>query len=98
MQGKGKRRKVPLSVGKRNGLTLILDLHSNRAALGSVAKNSDAFNIFIGKVSKKFPKQIPPKIPPTLPLPPKKTIWGGREGGRLPMTDLGSNHVNSVGQ
>ena len=52
MQGNKKKRKVPLYVGKREGLTLILDLHSNRASLGTVAENSDAFNIFIGKVFK----------------------------------------------
>ena len=52
MQGNGEKRKVPLYVGKREGLTLILDLHSNRASLGTVARNSDAFNIFIGTVSK----------------------------------------------
>ena len=50
MQGNGEKRKVPLYVGKREGLTLILDLHSNRASLGTVARNSDNFNIFIGKV------------------------------------------------
>ena len=52
MQDNWEKRKVPVSVGKRNGLTLILDLHSNRASLGTVARNSDAFNIFIGTVSK----------------------------------------------
>ena len=52
MQGKEQKRKVPVSVGKKDGLTLILDLHSNRAALGTVAKNSDGFNIFLGKVFK----------------------------------------------
>ena len=52
MQGNEEKRKVPLYVGKREGLTLILDLHSNRASLGTVARNSDAFNIFIGKVFK----------------------------------------------
>ena len=52
MQGREERTKVPVSVGKKDGLTLILDLHSNRAALGTVAKNSDGFNIFLGKVSK----------------------------------------------
>ena len=52
MQGKEEKRTIPSSVGKKDGLTLILDLHSNRAALGTVAKNSDGFNIFLGKVSK----------------------------------------------
>ena len=52
MQGQEEKRKVPVSVGKTNGLTLILDLHSNRASLGTVATNADAFNIFIGKVFK----------------------------------------------
>ena len=52
MQGEGEKRKVPASMGKKDGLTLILDLHSNRAALGTVDNNYDAFNIFIGKCSK----------------------------------------------
>ena len=52
MQGPEEKMRVPVSVGKKKGLTLILDLHSNRATLGTVAKNSDAFNIFIGKPSK----------------------------------------------
>ena len=52
MQGNKEKRKVPLYVGKREGLTLILDLHSNRASLGTVARNSDGFNIFIGNVFK----------------------------------------------
>ena len=52
MQEQGENRKVPVSVGKKAGLKLILDLHSNRAALGTVAEDEDTFNIFIGKVSK----------------------------------------------
>ena len=51
MQGHGEKREVPVSAGKKDGLTLILDLHSNQAALGTVDNNYDAFNIFIGKVS-----------------------------------------------
>ena len=60
MQGKEAKTTVPVSVGKKDGLTLILDLHSNRAALGTVAKNSDGFNIFFGKVSKTKDKQLLP--------------------------------------
>ena len=56
MQEQGEKRKVPVSVGKRNGLKLILDLHSNRASLGTVAEDEDVFNIFIGKVSKAIKK------------------------------------------
>ena len=52
------KRKVSVSVGKRKGLTLVLDLYSNRATLGTVAKNANAFNIFIGKVSKTIEKLI----------------------------------------
>ena len=51
MQDPGEKRKVPVSVGKKDGLTIVLDLHSNRAALGTVDNSYDAFNIFIGKVS-----------------------------------------------
>ena len=52
MQEAGEKRKVPVSEGKKNGLKLILDLHSNSASLGTVAEDGDVFNIFIGKVSK----------------------------------------------
>ena len=52
MQGPGEKRRVPVTVGKKDGLTLVLDLHSNRAALGTVDYSYNAFNIFIGKVSK----------------------------------------------
>ena len=53
MQEHGDKRTLPVSVGKRNGLKLILDLHSNRASLGTVAEDEKAFNIFIGKVFKR---------------------------------------------
>ena len=57
MQEQGEKRKVPVSVGKRNGLKLILDLHSNRASLGTLAEDEDVFNIFIGKVFKAIQKK-----------------------------------------
>ena len=52
MQENEVKKQVPVSVGKRDGVTLILDLHSNRATLGTVARNSEAFNVLIGKVSR----------------------------------------------
>ena len=62
MQEHGEKRKVPASVGKQDGLKLILDLHSNRASLGTVAEDEDAFNIFIGKVSKAIMENKLPKL------------------------------------
>ena len=56
MQENKEKKQVPVSVGKRDGLTLLLDLHSNRATLGTVARSSDAFNIFIGRVFKTIRK------------------------------------------
>ena len=58
MQKQGDKSKVPVSVGKRNGLKIILDLHSNRASLGTVAEDEDVFNIFIGKASKAIQKNL----------------------------------------
>ena len=40
--------KVATSVGKKEGLTLVLDLHSNYASFGTVTDNYNAFNLFIG--------------------------------------------------
>ena len=41
-------KKVATSVGKKEGLTLVLDLHSNHASFGTVTDNYNAFNLFIG--------------------------------------------------
>ena len=39
---------VVTSVGKKEGLTLVLDLHSNRASFGTVTDSYNGFNVFIG--------------------------------------------------
>ena len=39
---------VATSVGKKEGLTLVLDLHSNHASFGTVADSHNGFNLFIG--------------------------------------------------
>ena len=39
---------VATSVGKKEGLTLVLDLHSNHASFGTVTDSYNAFNLFIG--------------------------------------------------
>ena len=53
---------APLVGNEKDGLKLILDLHSNRASLGTVAEDEDAFNIFIGKVSKAIMENKLPKL------------------------------------
>ena len=47
-------KKVASSVGKKEGLKLVLDLHSNHASFGTVADDYNAFNVFIGGPSE-FP-------------------------------------------
>ena len=51
-----KKSKVSASVGRRDGLRLILDLHSNEASFGTMTDIANAFNIFIGS-STEFPVQ-----------------------------------------
>ena len=49
MQGQEEQVKVPRGVvGKRDGLKLTLDLHSNRATLGTISEDFDAFSLFLG--------------------------------------------------
>ena len=49
MQGLEQPMKVPKGVvGKRDGLKLTLDLHSNRATLGTISEDFDAFSLFLG--------------------------------------------------
>ena len=47
-------KKVASSVGRKEGLKLVLDLHSNHASFGTVADDYNAFNVFIGGPSE-FP-------------------------------------------
>ena len=54
MQGETKTTKVESKKGKRNGLRLTLDLHSNTVSFGSLDQQYSAFNLFIGQ-----PAQFP---------------------------------------
>ena len=54
MQGETKTTKVESKEGKRNGLRLTLDLHSNTVSFGSLDQQYSAFNLFIGQ-----PAQFP---------------------------------------
>ena len=47
-------KKVASSVGRKEGLKLVLDLHSNHASFGTVTDDYNAFNVFIGGPSE-FP-------------------------------------------
>ena len=48
------KRKVKASSGLRAGVSLVLDMHSNRASFGTIADTSSAFSVFIGSPTK-FP-------------------------------------------
>ena len=53
-QGDTRPRKVDSQEGRRNGLRLTLDLHSNKVSFGSLDQQYSAFNLFIGR-----PAQFP---------------------------------------
>ena len=42
------KRKVNASSGLRAGVSLVLDMHSNRASFGTIVDTSSAFSVFIG--------------------------------------------------
>merc|ERR1712004_894529 len=48
-QGKKMTQTVNSKVGRRNGLRLTLDLHSNMVSFGTLGQEYDAFNVFIGQ-------------------------------------------------
>ena len=48
------KRKVKASSGLRAGVSLVLDMHSNRASFGTIVDTSSAFSVFIGS-STEFP-------------------------------------------
>ena len=77
MQNYGITRKVPVSVGQEEGLKVTSDLHSNRAALGSVSAGVDTFKILIGG-----PRDFPVLREKSIKVEPgKKTLCGaGRPG------------------
>ena len=54
MQGNTTTQKVKSEEGRKNGLKLTLDLHSNSVSLGTVDQQHNTFNMFIGQ-----PAQFP---------------------------------------
>ena len=67
MQGDKKVEKVTSREGKRNGLRLTLDLHSNTVSFGSLDQQHSAFKMFIGK-----PAQFPMMRDKSIRLGPGK--------------------------
>ena len=49
MQGNVTKKEVKSKVGKKNGLSLTLDLHSNTVSFGTQDQRYDAFSLFIGE-------------------------------------------------
>ena len=49
MQGESKTTKVKSNVGRKNGLSLSLDLHSNTVSFGTLDQRHTAFSLFIGQ-------------------------------------------------
>ena len=45
----GDKRDIPATVGIKNGVRLVLDLHSNYESFGTVSIDYNAFHIFIGQ-------------------------------------------------
>ena len=70
MQGTGAVKKVEAQVGKKNGLKLTLDLHSNLVSFGTLDQDFDAFNIFIGR-----PAEFPVLKERGLQLEPGHEHW-----------------------
>ena len=64
-QGENKAGTVKSTVGRRNGLRLTLDLHSNMVSFGTLGQEYDAFNVFIGQ-----PEEFPMIMEKSLQLQP----------------------------
>ena len=47
-QEKNPEKKVSALVGKMEGVSLVVDLHSNHASFGTVTDSYRAFNMFVG--------------------------------------------------
>ena len=63
-------RKIKAQVGKKNGLKLTLDLHSNLVSFGTLDQDVDAFNMFIGR-----PAEFPVMRERSLPVEPGHEHW-----------------------
>ena len=49
MQGSTANHTMPSQSGKKGGLRLLLDLHSNRVSFGTLNQDFNAFKVFIGE-------------------------------------------------
>ena len=65
MQASTANHTVPSQSGEKNGLRLVLDLHSNRVSFGTLNQDFNAFKVFIGQPAE-FPvvKQRSLKLQP----------------------------------
>ena len=82
MQGDKKAQKVKSQEGRRNGLKLTLDLHSNTVSFGSLDQQHSAFKMFIGE-----PAQFPMMNDKSINLQP----------GREHFLDLSATVVSTKG-
>ena len=82
LQGETGTRTVMSQVGRRNGLRLTLDLHSNTVSFGTLEKEYDAFSVFIGQ-------------PPEFPMMQDKSIQ--LQPGREHFIDLSATVVSNNG-
>jgi len=84
MQGNTSHQKmeVPSSTGRKEGLQLVLDLHSNQASLGTITGNYAAFEVFLGQ-------------PSEFPLLTERSIQ--LEPGREHSLELGAQVLSSTG-
>ena len=82
LQGETRIRKVESQEGRKNGLRLTLDLHSNKVSFGSLDQQYSAFNLFIGR-----PAQFPMMRDKSIQLQP----------GREHFVDLSATVVSTNG-
>ena len=82
MQGDKQTRKVKSQEGRRNGLKLTLDLHSNSVSFATVDQQHNTFKMFIGQ-----PAQFPEMRDKSISLQP----------GREHFVDLSATVVSTKG-
>ena len=82
LQGETQSKSVKAQVGRRNGLRLTLDLHSNMVSFGTLEKEYSAFSVFIGQ-----PAEFPMMMEKSIQLQP----------GREHFIDLSATVVSNNG-
>ena len=82
LQNETRKRKVESQEGRRNGLKLTMDLHSNMVSFGTLDQQYSAFNLFIGR-----PAQFPMMRDKSIQLQP----------GREHFIDLSATVVSTNG-